>query len=1048
MRGKGLVIFFSLALIIITLYQLSFNIVTRRVERQARQFAEQSVLKGIPIGQANDSLVALVRQKEQYFLDSISNKNIYNIGIARFTYQECKDQQLNLGLDLQGGMNVILEVALDELILSLAEYSTDETFRKALALARQKRTEQPQAEFVTLFAQAWNEVDPNARMASVFATRNNQEFVKLTSTNEEVIAFLRQEAESAFSRTFNIIRSRIDNFGVTQPSITAQPGTGRIIVELPGVSNPARVRKLLQATAVLEFWETYDNRVFYNYMVAANNVLRNRLAPADTAAEPQSPTEAEQNPLLSAGDTAVADTARKETDVFAAADTSLAVAEEDEAADRARFRRENPLFAILQVPFYVDETDNSQKIAPGPVVGWVDGKDTAQVNRYLSLDFVRAVFPRDVRFAWSAKPMDENSNIFMLYALQKQKGTDRAPIEGDKIISARQDVDQNGNPEVTMIMNSEGARIWKSLTAKQIGKYGKNERGEDQNGAIAIVLDNLVYSAPTVISEIPSGRSSISGGFTIEEAQDLANILQAGKLPAPARIIAESVVGPSLGQESIRAGLRSVILAFIATLLFMVLYYNTSGIVANIALFFNLVFILGVLASLGATLTLPGIAGIVLTMGMAVDANILIHERIKEELRKGKNLVKAIHDGHVNSYSAVFDTHLTVLITGLILAYFGLGPVLGYATTLNIGVIMTLFTAVFMAQLIFHWWVKDGSRPIHFTTFLSKIDLSRFNIQFVAKRKYAYIISSVLAVVGLVSIFSKGFEYGVDFTGGRSFVIKFDQRVSADDVRAALTQKFDGATPQVKTYGTDDKLKITTQYLINESSPATDSIVNARLYEGLLPFYKQPVSYDQFLSQFQLSSQVVGPSISTDILNHAYMAVTFALIGIFLYILFRFRKWQFALGAIIALIHDVLMVMGAYSLLSGIVPFTLEIDEAFVAAMLTVIGYSVADTVIVFDRIREFLREHPHAEMKKTINDAINHTLNRTLITSVTIILVLLVLFLFGGDAIRGFSFALLMGVCVGTYSSIYVATPIVIDLATKKKIEPATGRKPLVAKA
>ncbi|MCS6916943.1 MAG: protein translocase subunit SecDF [Chitinophagales bacterium] len=1042
MRGKGLIIFFSAALILITLYQLSFNLVTRRAEKNAREYAQRVVLKNTPPEQAPDSLLQLVRQKEQYYLDSISNKTIYNIGIARFTYQECKDQQLNLGLDLQGGMNVILQVALDELILSLAEFSTDETFRKALELARQKRVSQPQADFVTLFAQAWNEVDPNAQMATVFANRNNQEFVKLTSTNEEVVAFLRQEAASAFDRTYNIIRSRIDKFGVTQPSITAQPGTGRIIVELPGVSNPARVRKLLQASAVLEFWETYDNRAFYNFMVAANNALRNRLTVTDTATQ-TAPETQEVNPLLSSADTA-ADA------LLAAADTSLPAApvEEDETADQARFRQENPLFAILQVPFYVDETDNSQKLAAGPVVGWVDGKDTAQVNRYLAMDFVRAAFPRDVLFAWSAKPMDENNNIYMLYALQKQKGTDRAPIEGDKVISARQDVDQNGNPEVTMTMNSEGARIWKSLTAKQIGKYGKNERGEDQNGAIAIVLDRLVYSAPTVISEIPSGRSSISGGFTIEEAQDLANILQAGKLPAPARIIAESVVGPSLGQESIQAGLRSVLLAFVATLIFMVLYYNTSGIVANIALFFNLIFILGVLASLGATLTLPGIAGIVLTMGMAVDANILIHERIKEELRKGKNLIKAIHDGHVNSYSAVFDTHLTVLITGLILAYFGLGPVLGYATTLNIGVIMTLFTAVFMAQLIFHWWVKDGSRSIRFTTPLSRTDLSRYNIQFVNKRKYAYVISSVLAVIGLVSIITKGFEYGVDFTGGRSYVVQFDQRVSADDVRSALAAQFDGLTPQVKTYGTDDKLKITTQYLVNETSSRTDSLVNQRLYEGLMPFYANPVPMDQFLRQYQLSSQVVGPSISTDILNHAYMAVTFALIGIFLYILLRFRKWQFALGAIIALIHDVFMVMGAYSLLSGLVPFTLEIDEAFVAAMLTVIGYSVADTVIVFDRIREFLREHPHAEMKKTINDAINHTLNRTMITSVTIILVLLVLFLFGGDAIRGFSFALLLGVVVGTYSSIFVATPIVIDLAVKKKIEPAATRKPAVARS
>ncbi len=1038
MRGKGLVIFFSIALIVITLYQLSFNLVTRRIEKKAHEYAVAAVLQSKPVEEANDSLLALIQLRQQRYLDSISTKDIYNIGIARFTYQECKDQQLNLGLDLQGGMNVILQVAIDELLLSLSDYSSDENFRKALQQARQYQQTTPQADFIDLFVQAWNEVVPNGRLASIFATRNNQEFLRLTSTNEEVIAFLRTEAQSAFDRTYNIIRSRIDKFGVTQPRITAQPTAGRLVVELPGVNNPARVRKLLQASAVLEFWETYDNRIFYNYLVAANQNLKNRLTVVDTAEQNGATPDADDGAaLLEATDTSV------EADLLAATQDDDTIQEASAEEDAAAFRRNNPLFSVLQVPFFVDR-DNSQKLAPGPVIGWVNGKDTALVNRYLNMDFVRAVFPRDVKFSWSAKPIDDKSNVYELFALQKQRGTDRAPIEGDKVISARQDFDQNGKPEVTMTMNAEGARIWRSLTAKQVGKYGKNERGEDQNGAIAIVLDNYVYSAPNVLGEIPSGRSSITGGFTVDEAKDLANILQAGKLPAPARIVSEAVVGPTLGKESIQAGTRSVILAFVATLVFMVLYYNLSGMVANIALLFNLIFILGVLASLGATLTLPGIAGIVLTMGMAVDANILIHERIKEELRKGKTLIKAIQDGHVYSYSAVFDTHLTVLITGLILAYFGVGPVLGYATTLNIGVIMTLFTAVFMAHIIFRWWVKDGSRPMYFITPVSRGDLSRFNIQFVNKRKYAYVLSSVLVLVGLISIFTKGFEFGVDFSGGHSYIVQFDQRVTPEKVRQTLTPLFGDLTPQVKTYGGNEKLKITTQYLIEQTSTQTDSIISRRLYEGLQSFYSQPIPYEEFMSRYLLSSQIVGPSISADILNQSYMAIAFSLIGIFLYILLRFRKWQFALGAIIALVHDVLIVMGAYSLLSGIVPFTLEIDESFVAAALTVMGYSVADTVIVFDRIREFLREHPHAEMKKTINDAINHTLNRTLITSVTILLVLLVLFLFGGDAIRGFSFALLLGVFVGTYSSIYVATPVVIDLATRgsQRTSPAVGRR------
>jgi SecD/SecF fusion protein len=1037
MRGKGLITFFSIALILICIYQLSFNFVTNRIEKKAATYAEAEVLKGKPATNISDSDALKIRSVRQSYLDSISNQNVFNIGIAKFTYQDCKDQQLNLGLDLQGGMNVVMQVGISDLIRALADNSNDPNFIKALQLTDKKVIAQPQADFVTLFGQSWNEVAPNGKLASIFATRNNQDRVKLTSTNEEVLSFIKTEASGAFDRTFNILRSRIDKFGVTQPNITAQANAGRIVIELPGVDNPARVRKLLQASAVLEFWETYENPAIYPYLESANLAIRTRLSAGDTVKKADATnllqSSVEGNPLESAS--AATDTGNaltKDSGALANADTGLNA----NPAPQADQAKENPLFQVLQPSVYQDQ-DGSYKIAPGPVVGNALGRDTSKVNHFLAMDFVRANFPRDVKFLWSAKPVNENSNVYQLYAIKRQVGTDRAPLEGDKVTTARQDVDQNGKPEVSMRMNNEGAKIWKALTAKNVDKF------------IAIVLDDNVYSAPRVISEIPNGSSSISGGFTIDEAKDLANILQAGKLPAPARIVAEDVVGPSLGKESISAGLQSIAIAFIAVIAFMILYYNTSGVIADIALLFNLFFIVGVLASLGATLTLSGIAGIVLTMGMAVDANVLIHERIKEELRAGKGLVRAVNEGHTKSYSAVFDTHLTTLITGLILAYFGLGPVLGYATTLNIGVIMTLFTAVFMAHWIFEIWMKGG-RDMKFTTFLSHNNFANMNIQFVNKRKYAYIFSSTLAVIGIVSMVTKGFDYGVAFSGGRSYVVQLPSaNVTSEEVKASLTGAF-GIAPEVKTYGGNNKMKITTGYLIDEANSQADSSVDLKLYQGLQKYLPANTDYATFVSKYQLSSQVVGPSISADILNSAYKAIFLSLLGIFLYILFRFRRWQFAIGAIIALAHDTLIVMGIYSLFSGILPFTMEVDESFVAAVLTVMGYSVADTVIVFDRIREFLREHPMGDMKKTINDAINNTLNRTIITSVTVILVLLILFIFGGDVIRGFSFALLMGITFGTYSSIFVATPIVIDLTKRKTGEEKSQvqpKKPVPAK-
>jgi len=1043
MKGKGIIQFFAIALLLVSFYQLSFNFVTSRVEKRADAYALQRATGGKAIDglQGTDRLAAN-RDFKRYrntYLDSMQNEEVYNLGIASFTYQTAKEQQLNLGLDLQGGMNVVLQVSMRDLIRSLADNSTDPSFNKALEMADQRMTSDAKKDYVSLFIQSYKETNPNGNLASVFATKDNADRIQYNSSDADVEKVLREEATNAFNRTFNILRSRIDKFGVASPGINAEPSTGRVTVELPGVDNPARVRKLLQASAKLEFWETYTAAQLYPVIENVNTLLARRLSPTDTTGgSSTNPLTDNANPLT-ANDTAASSNPLVSNDTNNALNNATAAAPTDSAAIIAKQQAENPLFALMYVPNYKDEADGQQKVSEGPEVGYVLGRDTGKINDYLSYDFVRAALPRDVKFAWSAKPVEGSKTTYALYALKKQGTSDDAPLDGSAIVNARNDVNQNNQVEVSMNMNADGAKIWKLLTQKQVNKYGPGK-----NGFVAITLDEQVQSAPRVNEEIPNGRSSISGSFTQEEAKDLANILQAGKLPAPARIIAEDVVGPSLGAESIRSGVISMIVAFCAILLFMVLYYNTSGIVANIALLFNLLFIIGVLASISATLTLAGIAGIVLTMGMAVDANVLIHERIKEELRNGAALVKAVHDGHTKSYSAIFDSNITTLLTGIILAYFGMGPVLGYATTLNIGILMTLFTAVFLAHLVMHAWMKRNAASMKFTGIFN-IDFSKANYQFINKRKYAYMFSAVLIGIGLVSMFTKGFDFGVDFKGGRSYVVQLTQPVSTSDLRQSLAGVF-GSTPVVKTYGTENQVKITTPYLIENNTAAADSMARQALYAGLKPFYGNDVTFANFTDDYQLSSTVVGPTISDDIRSGAIKATLFALLAIALYIFARFRKWQFSVGVLMALAHDVLIVMGIYSLFSGILPFSLEVDETFVAALLTVLGFSVNDSVIVFDRIREYLREHPTMPMKKAINDAINQTLNRTIMTSFTVLLVLTILFVFGGEAIRGFAFAMIIGVVFGTYSSIFVATPALIDLTKdedKIRLQPAAASVP-----
>ncbi len=1026
MQGKGVVKFFAIALVIVCLYQLSFTWIVSNIEKDANQYATNIAENSGLTDQ--DEINNLLKTKEQEYLDSINTEVVYDLFIKQYTYRECKELQLNLGLDLQGGMSVTLQVSLEDMVKSMANDSKDPTFNKALALASKRQTNS-QDNFVTLFGTAINEVDPDFQLASVFASLENKDVIDYNSTNEEVLAVIRKESDDAVKRTFNILRTRIDKFGVTQPNISLQASTGRISVELPGVKDPARVRKLLQATAKLEFWETFDNREVLDYLTQANKKLGEKESLSDTTGTnlsiSDSSTTTEEDPISNllgeAEETidstleAVEDTASSILgDLIGESDDST----EAETFSAEDFAKENPLFSILSP--VGRNTEQGFFPQEGPAVGYTLGKDRKKVDEYLEMDIVKSIFPRNIKFLWGAKPINEENDVYMLYAIKTRTNDDRAPLEGDVITDARQDFDPSRSVEVSMNMNTEGARIWKRLTGDNVGK------------SIAIVLDDLVYSAPNVNSEISGGRSSISGSFEINEAKDLATILKAGKLPAPARIVEEDVVGPSLGQESIDAGLNSLIGGLALVLLFMIVYYGGGGIVANVALVFNLFFIIGILSSLGATLTLPGIAGIVLTIGMSVDANVLIFERIKEELFRGKGLRLAIVDGYKNSYTSIIDANLTTLLTGIILAFFGSGPILGFATVLIIGILSSLFTAIMITRLLVDIYIgKD--KAISFANKVTEKTFRNLNLNIINKRKIGYVISSILIIAGIASIITKGFELGVDFKGGRTYVVRFDEAVNTSSVREALYDSF-GEFPIVKTFGNENQVKINTAYMIEDKSTETDSIIEHKLYEGLSLFFDEDVSFENFIENYKMSSQKVGPTIADDIKTGAVWATIFALIGIFIYLLIRFKKWQYGLGAIFALFHDVMIVLGLFSILSGILPFSLEIDQAFIAAILTVIGYSINDTVVVFDRIREYLGLHPTTEKKEVFNQAINSTLSRTMITSLTTLLVVIILFLFGGEVIRGFSFALLIGILAGTYSSVFIAAPTVVDLDGKEK--------------
>jgi SecD/SecF fusion protein len=1026
MQNKSAIWVFTILLSLACLYQLSFSVLTGMHEGNAEEYAENKI----------DSVISAEGEMSQYVQDSTyiayqdewlakhANDEIYPI--LGFTYKEAKKSEINLGLDLQGGMNVTLEVSVVDLIKALSGNSDDPAFVQALADATEMQ-KASQDDFVSLFGEAFQKNAPDQKLAAIFHNRENQDKFPREASNEEILEIIREEAVDAIKRTEQVLRKRIDNLGVVQPTIQRLSSSDRIIVELPGIKDKKRVRKILQGTARLDFWETYDNKEVFSALDQANNLLKeiegaknkkSAKAEGDTTKvdESATPTEEEGLAELFAEEKDSTDDASSDLLSELAGDSASVDSATQQAQMIDDFNKNNPLFAILKPALLQDPNTQQYYPGDGPVVGFAALTDVAKINEYLERKDVKNLLPPRIKFFWSAKPYDENGEYVQLFAIKVTNRDGKAPLEGDVVTNARVETDPLGNPEVSLIMNPTGAQKWRLITKENVGK------------SVAIVLDGFVYSAPTVNGEIKGGISSIQGRFTPDEAEDLANVLKAGKLPAPANIIEEAVVGPSLGQEAISSGLSSFVIALILILLYMAFYYSTAGIVADIALIANVFFVMGVLTSLGATLTLPGIAGIVLTIGMSVDANVLIYERIREEVASGKGLKLAIVDGYNNAYSSIIDANITTLLTGIVLAVFGTGPIKGFATTLIIGILTSLFSAIFITRLIFEWQLnKNGN--LKFASKFSEGAFKNINIGFINKRKLYYTISSVVILIGIASFAVRGLNYGVDFTGGRSYLVRFDNPAKLDQVRTELGNVFVDENglrqvPEVKTFGSSNQVKITTKYLIGDASDGVEELVEIKLNDGLTAIGD---TYEV------MSSQKVEATIADDIKQSAIWAVLFALVVIFFYIVLRFQKWQFGLGALAAMFHDVLIVLAIFSIFYGILPFSLEIDQAFIAAILTVVGYSINDTVVVFDRIREYLGLHKKKQYQDVVNDALNSTLSRTINTSLSTFVVLLMIFLFGGEVIRGFVFALMVGVVVGTYSSLCVATPIVVDLVKRQ---------------
>ena len=988
MQNKGFVKVFAVLLTLVCVFYLSFSFVTRHYTSKAKEIANGDL------------------QVEQDYLDSLSNEKVW---LGNWTLKDCREMEISLGLDLKGGMNVILEVSVPDVIKALADNKSDEAFNTALAEAA-KQAVNSQEDVITLFIREYLKTAPDAKLATIFATQQLKEKVNHMSSNAEVEKVLREEVKAAVENSFNVLRTRIDRFGVVQPNIQSmEDKMGRIMVELPGIKEPERVRKLLQGSANLEFWETYTAREVLPALQAADAKLRTVLAeqaPAEKAEETQAPA---------------AEKAVNAADSLAAALKGNTV--EKEEANLEELKKQYPLLSILQL--------NSS--GQGPVVGYANYKDTAEINKLLAMPEVKAELPRDLSLKWgvSAAEFDKKKQIFELYSIKVTERNGKAPLEGDVITDAKDEFSQYSKPIVTMAMNNDGARRWAQLTKQNIGR------------AIAIVLDNYVYSAPNVNSEISGGRSEISGNFTPEQTKDLANVLKSGKMPAPAHIVQEDIVGPSLGQASINAGIFSFVVALVLLMVYMCAMYGfIPGMVANGALFLNFFFTLGILSSFQAALTMSGIAGMVLSLGMAVDANVLIYERTKEELRAGKNVKKALADGYSNAFSAIFDSNLTSIITGIILFNFGTGPIRGFATTLIIGILVSFFTAVFITRLVYeHFMNKDKWLNLTFTTGVSKNLMANTHFDFMGTNKKSLIIVSIILAICVGSFAIRGLSQSIDFTGGRNFKVQFENPVEPEQIRELISSKFGDANVSVIAIGTDKKtVRISTNYRIEDEGNNVDSEIEAFLYETLKPVLTQNISLETFIDRDNhtggsiISSQKVGPSIADDIKTGAIYSVVLALIAIGLYILIRFRNIAYSIGSIAALTSDTIMIIGAYSLFWGILPFSLEIDQTFIGAILTAIGYSINDKVVIFDRVREFFGLYPKRDKRTLFNDSLNTTLARTINTSLSTLIVLLCIFILGGDSIRSFAFAMILGVVIGTLSSLFIASPIAYNMLKNKK--------------
>ncbi|MCK9160073.1 MAG: protein translocase subunit SecDF [Bacteroidaceae bacterium] len=1003
MQNKGIVKVFAILLMLVCLFYLSFSFVTRHYTNTAKEIAKGDV------------------KVEQDYLDSLSNTKVW---LGNYTLKQCREMEISLGLDLKGGMNVILEVSIPDVIRALADDKPDVNFNKALKTAAVESVNS-QDDVITLFVKEYHKIAPNARLANIFATQQLKDKINQNSSDADVIKVLREEVKSAVENSYNVLRTRIDRFGVVQPNIQSlEDKMGRIMVELPGIKEPERVRKLLQGSANLEFWETYSAKEILPYLQSADSKLKDILT-SNTVSDS---TAVDSTKLLAK---------TKEQEAISAIDSLKAKLtgkenKEENIAQNSQAQKQYPLLSRLQL------NTNGE----GPIVGYANYKDTAAINKYLSMPAIHAILPTSLNLKWGVKAasFDKKAQTFELYAIKVSERDGKAPLEGDVVTDAKDEYDQYSKPAVSMTMNSDGARRWAQLTKKNIGK------------CIAIVLDNYVYSAPNVNSEITGGRSQITGNFTTEESKDLANVLKSGKMPAPAHIVQEDIVGPSLGQASIDAGIFSFIVALILLMTYMcVMYGFIPGMVANSALFLNFFFTLGILSSFQAALTMSGIAGMVLTLGMAVDANVLIYERTKEEMRSGKNVKNALSDGYKNAFSAIFDSNLTSIITGIILFNFGTGPIRGFATTLIIGILISFFTAVFITRIIYeHYMNKDKWLNLTFTSKVSKNMMTNVHFKLMEKKNKTFTIAGIFLIICFISFFVRGLSQSIDFTGGRNYEVRFENQVQPEQVRNLISKSFNDANVNVISIGTDKKtVRISTNYRINENGDDVDSQIESNLYTAVKPLLTKNISKQTFVNRDNytggsiISSQKVGPSIAKDIKVGAFWSVLLALLAIGLYILLRFRNIAYSIGSVVALTSDTLMIIGIYSLAWGRVPFSLEIDQTFIGAILTAIGYSINDKVVIFDRIREFFKLYPKRDKKQLFNDSLNTTLARTVNTSVSTLIVLLCIFILGGESIRSFAFAMILGVVIGTLSSIFIAAPIAFLFMKKEdsnKLEKANA--------